>query len=537
MLPPPVKLVNGQSLNSRLLQSLEGVLLSVFGEPTAKSKDEWRYGNKGSLSIYVGPKRGTWYDFERSEGGGVLSLLARTWELDHVSHKAAVEAKAEELLKALSTHETSTQNAANATTKWTATEAIDAFWHQAGDLSEKHGVDYLQSRGIKPQLESSIVREVSHRSSKEANSYPAVVLPLKDATDEIVAVQAIRCPQGQKLTHAAKITNGSLKGAAIKLPGDKTDRGEIIVVEGPEDALSVWQETGIEIWATCSLGNMVNVPVHVSDRILVIGDADKSNEDKTRTACRELAARCSGVRLVFPSEGHKDANDILMNVPNEAAQTFHSMIDAAASVKCETGSTSRRLITMKEMMADLGGPSWLIEGVLEEEILGVLYGAPKTGKTFVTLDMALSIAAGMSYHGKATTQGTVVYVAGEGVSGIRRRTQAWCNEHGVKPNSLPVIWSRRGQPLTDGDETRALSDEISLLAQHYDLPVRLIVIDTLNRNFGGADENNTKDMTAFVSNLDLLRTEHDATILVVHHSGLADDRRSRGVRHQMIWDA
>ena len=54
------------------------------------------------------------------------------------------------------------------------------------------------------------------------------------------------------------------------------------------------------------------------------------------------------------------------------------------------------------------------------------------------------------------------------------------------------------------------------------------MIDTLNRNFGGADENSTKDMTAFVSNLDDLRVTHSATILVVHHSGLASDKRARG---------
>ena len=73
-----------------------------------------------------------------------------------------------------------------------------------------------------------------------------------------------------------------------------------------------------------------------------------------------------------------------------------------------------------------------------------------------------------------------------------------------------------------------MSQDISHFAKQADEPVRLIVIDTLNRNFGGADENSTKDMTAFVSNLDLLRAEHGATILVIHHSGHTNSGRSRG---------
>ena len=525
-----MRLVNGQSLNSRLLQSLEGVLLSVFGEPTTQNENEWRYGNKGSLSIDVGPKRGAWYDFERNEGSGIHALLARTWELDPVFDKTTVDAKAEELLEKVPPSHNSDCSVVEDSNKWDPDEAVRLFWEEAGPLSEQHGKAYLRSRAINPEIDAANIRQVSHRANKEAKSYPALVFPLKHENDEVVAVQAIRCPRGQKLNNAAKITNGNLKGAAIKLPGRKTDNGEIIIVEGPEDALSIWQKTGLETWATCSIGNLCNVPLRLSDRIVVIGDADKSTEDKTRSACRELAVRCASVRLVFPTDGQKDPNAILMNAPNKAPEIFHAMIDAAEFVKNDSNSSKplRRLITMEEMMSDFGGVNWLIEGVLEQEVFGVLYGAPKTGKTFVALDMSLSIASGKNYHGKPTTQSAVVYVAGEGVSGLRRRTKAWCIEHGVDANSLPVLWSWRGQPLTDAEEARALSQEITQLAEQHDVPVSLIVIDTLNRNFGGADENSTKDMTAFVANLDLLRTDHNATILVVHHSGLSTDKRSRG---------
>ena len=49
----------------------------LFGDPNPafSTKDEWRYGNNGSLAIDIA--KGTWYDFEANEGGGVLDLVQR----------------------------------------------------------------------------------------------------------------------------------------------------------------------------------------------------------------------------------------------------------------------------------------------------------------------------------------------------------------------------------------------------------------------------------------------------------------------------
>jgi len=52
----------------------------------------------------------------------------------------------------------------------------------------------------------------------------------------------------------------------------------------------------------------------------------------------------------------------------------------------------------------------------------------------------------------------------------------------------------------------------------------LVIIDTLNRNFGGLDENSTKDMTVFVSNMDRSFRATDKTVLIVHHTGHNSDR-------------
>jgi RecA-family ATPase len=56
----------------------------------------------------------------------------------------------------------------------------------------------------------------------------------------------------------------------------------------------------------------------------------------------------------------------------------------------------------------------------------------------------------------------------------------------------------------------------------------LIVIDTLARTFGAGDENKQADMNAYVSAADRLREATGANVMIVHHSGVHEDRRERG---------
>jgi hypothetical protein len=54
---------------------VEPVALRLLGEPAQKRGHEWRYGNRGSLSIDIA--NGRWFDHEANEGGGVFDLIKR----------------------------------------------------------------------------------------------------------------------------------------------------------------------------------------------------------------------------------------------------------------------------------------------------------------------------------------------------------------------------------------------------------------------------------------------------------------------------
>jgi len=78
--------------------------------------------------------------------------------------------------------------------------------------------------------------------------------------------------------------------------------------------------------------------------------------------------------------------------------------------------------------------------------------------------------------------------------------------------------------LTDSVNAQWVSNAVNQICPD----AGLIIVDTLNRNFGGLDENSTKDMTLFISNLDNSFRSTGKTVIVVHHTGHVEANRGRG---------
>lgn len=195
---------------------------------------------------------------------------------------------------------------------------------------------------------------------------------------------------------------------------------------------------------------------------------------------------------------------------------------------------SLRLYSTSELLR-LPPPDWLIDHVLPEGGLAVLYGPPGLGKTFVALDLVLRVATGRDWFGHATVQGYPLYVSAEGGAGIGKRVGAWLDYHEVAPSAADVMWLLDAVPMYDGSsEVDRLLERI----EEVDEVPSLIVIDTLARCFDG-DENLQVDMNRFVGGVDKLRRKYKGTVLVVHHTRLDGDRERgntalRGAADTMI---
>ncbi|HXQ29786.1 MAG TPA: AAA family ATPase, partial [Gemmatimonadales bacterium] len=75
------------------------------------------------------------------------------------------------------------------------------------------------------------------------------------------------------------------------------------------------------------------------------------------------------------------------------------------------------LRTAAQLMA-LDPPAWQLEHYLPESALTVLYGPPGSGKSFLALAWALTIARGVPWLECQTQRGPVIYVAAEGTAAL-----------------------------------------------------------------------------------------------------------------------
>ena len=139
-------------------------------------------------------------------------------------------------------------------------------------------------------------------------------------------------------------------------------------------------------------------------------------------------------------------------------------------------------------------PSWQIAGVIPEKSFGYIYGASNTFKTFLALDMALSVAYGRSWQGRPVKQGTVAYILGEGQGAFASRVRCWRQARGLSDRDAPFYTIFRPIRFTDPNDLGQLIAAIDGAAVRPDW----VFVDTVQRNFGAGDPDKTQVIEATV---------------------------------------
>ena len=213
------------------------------------------------------------------------------------------------------------------------------------------------------------------------------------------------------------------------------------------------------------------------------------------------------------------------NIDEKPLQPTLSELFAAAEKPGGTQSRTFEFLRFADVATSglTTNPS-LIKGLLDQGAMSVLYGDSNVGKTFVAMDMAFHIGAGLNYGGLRTTAGLVAYVAAEGGNGAKKRLVALRNKYpGVDPDFVLLPASV--------DLRRPGADLVPLIAALKTLgaPVAMLVVDTLSRAMAGGDENSSVDMGALVKNFDALRQAiAPAHLMIVHHTGKDKAKGARG---------
>ncbi|WP_371337479.1 helicase RepA family protein [Klebsiella quasipneumoniae] len=169
---------------------------------------------------------------------------------------------------------------------------------------------------------------------------------------------------------------------------------------------------------------------------------------------------------------------------------------------------------------------YTLKSYLPAQSLTSIYGPSGSYKSFLAVSWACHIAAGMKWAGKSVSAGSVMYVVGEGGIGVPRRIKAWEKQHGLKLDNLYLV-NRPVFPVRSEDISQVINAARDV-ERKTGQPIRLIILDTLARCFGGNDENDAKDMGAFIEGCDRIKQATRSTLLVVHHSGKDDTKGARG---------
>lgn len=193
-----------------------------------------------------------------------------------------------------------------------------------------------------------------------------------------------------------------------------------------------------------------------------------------------------------------------------------------------TAPTGNFPLLTEDDLENLPDPTWLIDDILVADTLCVLYGPWGSYKSFIALHLALCLASGMAFFGRAVVRSDVLYIAGEGAGGIKKRVAAWKNHHKIKRipgfRVVPVAVN-----LLEKAEAKRLVRTV-LDAQKADgFNPKLVIVDTLHRAMPGGDENTAKEMGIVITNGAII--QHDlggCTLMPVHHSGKDFEKGMRG---------
>ncbi len=224
--------------------------VALLGSPNRElsSQQQLRFGTKGSVAVEIaGKDAGRWYDHEAGTGGAGLELIRHHLGLDEkpawdwARHWLGEEAMpASWTAKPDTTPPLGTAKPVETTDAERATKVAEIVRQtESPNGTPVHA--YLRGRGIAIQPPDCI------RFRQNAyGSYGAMVALATDAAGEVLAIQQVYLTaEGRKAPlNPVKRTNKAVEGwgerSAVRLPG----REPLVLCEGVETALSVWQATG-----------------------------------------------------------------------------------------------------------------------------------------------------------------------------------------------------------------------------------------------------------------------------------------------------
>lgn len=148
---------------------------------------------------------------------------------------------------------------------------------------------------------------------------------------------------------------------------------------------------------------------------------------------------------------------------------------------------------------------WLIEGLWENNSVGVVGAPPKSFKSTLTLNLACAVATGKPFDGREVKQGAVLIIQGE-------------NNLSMEQHKIYSITGETELPIYFVDDNITMDHIYKLKDSIIKLGIKLLIIDPMYLLFGSGDINKHQDIVLRLEMLSDLSKNTNCSIMLVHHS-------------------
>ena len=375
--------------------------------------------------------------------------------------------------------------------KWTAAEEM-AHLSRIAAAKKQRDIEVERDRGIAANDAETIwgggVQATSDhpylkRKGVEAHGSRVtgdgrLMLPLFSPDGELASLQYIDDThgQGEKRYHS-----GGQTGGMFWMLGTLDQPGVLYIAEGFATAATIHQTTNRPCIVAYSAGNLVPVTSSLREQmptqdLVIVADNDESGIGQRYA---EQASAKYGARMILiPTPG--DANDY--------AQAGHDLKNLLTPQHVEALAN---VVPIVEFMVEGVGISYVWQHILARGWLYAMTANPGSGKTSVSLYMAVMMALGKPLMGKKTMPCKVLFLCGENPQDVRLRMEVMLLEMGLSVDALDgrIYFTRRPFAI---DDRLQLAQFASEAVAHG--PYDLMFIDTGPAHSSADDENDNRAM-------------------------------------------
>lgn len=245
-------------------------------------------------------------------------------------------------------------------------------------------------------------------------------------------------------------------------------------------------------------------------------------------SCNDIDAGCKDPSELFVRFGEQFREKLAAEIKKAKQEDLQNLI--AVHEAKETAPQKKEVPPLEVYQASelygkkIDAPPTIIRGMVPAG-LTILAGAPKKGKSWMSLAMAIAVATGQQFLGMETQQGDVLYLD---LESAQFRVQKRLEKLLVGPGPDRLWIAHKSERLDEG-----LLEQIQKWIETVEAP-SLIIIDTFGRVDAGKrkGENAYQGDTRVLGEVQRFAIQRKLAILVVHHlrkvsGGILDDPLER----------